>query len=68
MKFWDKVSKCQHEFYDNYSCDIGCGTPYCHGFEYHCKKCKAYITECGCGFCNGISGWSDKRYQRKVVK
>jgi len=60
-KFWDKVLKCKHEPTNNYLADFTCETPYCEATEYHCKKCGAYITECGCGFNNGISGWSHSR-------
>ncbi len=60
--FWDKVNQCNHEPTQNYLEHIGCGTPYCRGQEWHCKKCGVYITECGCGFLNGMSGWSNQRW------
>jgi hypothetical protein len=68
MKFWDKVASCNHEFCDNYIYYVSCGTPHCQGVEYRCKKCKAYVTECGCGYCNGISGWPEKRYRKMRLK
>ncbi len=67
-KFWDKVSKCKHEPNNNYLKIIHCGTPYCEANEWHCKHCGAFITECGCGFCNSISGWSEKRYNAQFDK
>jgi hypothetical protein len=62
--FWDKVDNCQHEFYDNYYKYIPCGTPYCGGKELHCKKCGVYISTCGCGSSDGLSGWSYKRWKK----
>ena len=70
--FWDKVDKCKHEnFYPNYYVGLGCSTPYCSGYEVHCSDCGAYISQCGCNYNNGISGWSDKRfrsYEKKKAK
>ena len=67
--FWDKVIKCNH---DNISEDyfeiVYCPTPYCSGYEVHCLECGAFITKCDCGFCNGISGWSEKRWRKFDVK
>lgn len=65
MKFWDKVKKCKHEnlsetYYQMFTCD----TPYCSGHEVRCKDCGVYISKCGCGANNGMSGWPMKR--RKV--
>ena len=65
MAFWEKVEKCQHKnFYPDYSKFVSCGTPYCSGHEDHCKDCGAFIAECSCGYCDGISGWSNLRWNR----
>ena len=64
-KFWDKVEKCDHKNLEpNYYKNVPCGTPYCYGRETHCLDCGVYITECGCGFNNGMSGWPDRRHRR----
>jgi len=67
---WELVGNCKHEnHYDDYYASGNCGTPYCEWHEFHCKDCGAYIQECGCGYNNGISGWSHARYRahrRKV--
>jgi hypothetical protein len=64
-KFWDKVSKCKHKNLDaSYYEYVPCWTPYCSGWESRCLDCGVYITECGCGFNNGMSGWPDRRWQR----
>lgn len=61
-KFWDKVLKCKHENIDpDYYDYVSCSTPYCTGYEIRCADCGVYITKCGCGACNGMSGWPDKR-------
>jgi len=64
MKFWDKVEKCKHKnFYPNYYVGVYCITPYCSGYEVHCMDCGAYISQCGCNYNNGISGWPHLRYR-----
>ena len=61
-KFWDKVRECKHKnTYPDYYQNVYCGTPYCSGGESHCKDCGVYISECQCGYCNGMSGWPWKR-------
>ena len=68
MTFWDKVENCNHEnFYPDYYVSFECDTPYCTGYEIHCKDCGAYISQCGCNFNNGISGWS-YAHHRKLEK
>jgi len=68
-KFWDKVLKCKHENLDpNYYEYIGCPTPYCSGSEVHCLDCGVFISECGCGYNNGMSGWPHKRWQTERSK
>ena len=63
-KFWDKVHKCKHDnLSPNYLENIYCGTPYCSGYETHCLDCGVYISECQCGFENGLSGWPSKKYK-----
>ena len=65
-KFWEKVHSCKHEHLDtNYHRYIPCGTPYCGGSESHCLDCGVYITECYCGFNNGMSGWPLSRWTKK---
>lgn len=67
-KFWDKVNKCDHERLSNYYVNLNCATPYCSGDEVCCSDCGVYISKCKCGYCNGMSGWSDaqwKSYYRK---
>lgn len=69
--FWKKVHKCKHEPTSNYLKYIYCDTPYCSCHEWHCRKCGVYISECGCGCNNGMSGWSEKRwknYNKKKYK
>lgn len=62
-KFWKKVRKCKHEHLsEDYYELLHCGTPYCTGYESHCLDCGVYIGECGCGFNNGVSGWSHSRH------
>lgn len=64
MKFWDKVDKCKHDNLSPiYIENINCWTPYCEGTETHCLDCGVYIIKCGCGFCNGMSGWPEKRWK-----
>ena len=48
------------DFYPNYLRFISCGTDYCSGDEMHCKACGWFITQCGCGSCNGASKISYK--------
>lgn len=60
---WNKASKCKHEnTYPNYAVSFACPTPYCGGTEYHCRDCGVYLASCGCGYNNGMSGWSHKRW------
>ena len=69
MGFWDRALACKHESISpNYYVSFGCGTPYCRGYQSHCLDCGVYISECGCGFNNGMSGWShlrEKRFREK---
>ena len=60
---WDKVLTCPHKNTTDYYEDVFCGTPYCSGYEYHCKDCGAFITECSCKTMSGVSGWSSKRWK-----
>ena len=69
MKFWDKVEKCNHKnISPNYCVAIYCATPSCRGFEGHCLDCGVYISSCRCGSNNGFSGWSDKRWEKTIIK
>jgi len=68
-KFWDKVIKCKHKNLNpNYYETIYCPTPYCSGHESHCDDCGVYISKCGCGFNNGMSGWSERRWRYHQTK
>ncbi len=63
-KFWEKVDKCKHENLSScYYEFIYCPTPYCGGRESHCLDCDVYITKCGCGYNNGMSGWPEERWR-----
>jgi len=69
QSFMDRAAACTHtNLYPNYGEDYGCGTPYCRAYEYHCKDCGAFISECGCGSNNGYSGWSYKRWKAYDMK
>jgi len=61
--FWDKVEKCSHENLSDYHETVLCPTPYCSGYENHCLDCGVYISKCGCGFNNGLSGWPQSRWE-----
>lgn len=66
---WDKVSKCKHENLYDYSEYETCWTPLCGtAYEYHCRDCGVFFVKCACGFCDGMSGWSDKRWNRFYKK
>lgn len=68
-KFWNKVDKCKHEnMSPGYYEGVSCWTDYCGGQESHCLDCGVYIVKCGCGSCNGMSGWSDKRHRQQQRK
>jgi len=68
-KFWKKVIKCNHEnLSSDYYAPVYCGTPYCGGDEVHCLDCGVYISRCGCGFCNDVSGWPEKRWKKLYDK
>lgn len=63
-KFWDKVSKCKHEnISKTFNSFEVCWTEYCNLTETHCLDCGVYITNCQCGFCNGLSGWPESRHK-----
>ncbi len=63
-KFWDKVIKCKHKnLSPHYYETIYCPTPYCGGYEVHCEDCNVYISECGCGYNNSMSGWPERRWR-----
>jgi hypothetical protein len=65
-KFWDKVEKCKHENISPDYCEpTSCWTPYCSGLESHCLDCGVFITKCGCGFNNGMSGWPNERWRKR---
>lgn len=64
MPFWERVRKCDHKnLSPDYAVGFGCGTPYCRVTEDHCLSCGVYITKCGCGFFNGMSGWPESRWR-----
>lgn len=65
MNFWDKVKKCRHKnLSPDYAVPIYCQTPYCGGDEAHCLDCGVFISKCGCGYNNGMSGWPQKRWRK----
>jgi hypothetical protein len=63
-KFWTRVENCKHEKADYTSSCISCGTPYCDAHEEFCPECRVFILKCQCGFCSGMSGWSEMRWRR----
>lgn len=66
---YEKKMKCKHEnLYENYCVEFPCSTPYCSGYEVHCRDCGAYISTCKCGHNNGISKWSHKRWKAEYEK
>jgi hypothetical protein len=68
-KFWKKVVKCKHKnLSTSYYVSLDCSTPYCEGAEMRCLDCKAYITTCGCGDRNDVSGWPRNRRATKYKK
>jgi hypothetical protein len=68
-KFWDKIDKCKHKNLNpDYIEGIYCHTPYCGGDEVHCDDCGVFISQCGCGSNNGMSGWSENRWQAQRRK
>lgn len=63
------MKKCEHKnLYENYFDSWMCSTPYCVATEYHCKDCGRFIVECDCHYCDGESGWSEKRHRRQMIK
>ena len=66
---WDKISRCDHKnLYPDYCATIHCSTPYCTGYEIHCKDCGAFISTCGCGAWDGVSGWPIARHITEARK
>lgn len=61
--FWDKVIRCAHTNFSDYSYFLGtCSTPYCGGIdEWHCLDCGIFIQECRCHSNNWMDGWSHTR-------
>ena len=67
--FWEKVEKCKHiNLYPDYYQGFSCETEYCSAFEIHCSDCGVFITECDCGYCNGMSGWPESRWRKRRRK
>lgn len=68
-KFWDKVGKCSHKNLSvSYYVNLSCATPYCSGEEVRCLDCGVYISKCGCGYCNGMSGWPEAQWKAYYKK
>lgn len=71
-EFWKKVNRCKHKnLSDSYYISYRCGTPYCGADEIHCLDCGVYISRCGCGSENGLSGWPMSRHiieERKRIE
>ena len=63
--FWERALECEHKDEDltDHMVYISCPTPYCSGYEVHCRKCGAFITSCGCHFNDGVSGWPIARWK-----
>lgn len=68
QNFWSKVEKCKHENNTDYSEFVYCMTEYCEGDERRCADCKVYIQTCGCGYNDGMSGWSQARHKSLTKK
>jgi hypothetical protein len=69
INFWSKVMLCEHKnLSPNYYKDISCETPYCTGYEVHCADCGVYISKCGCGFNNSMSGWPTLRWKAHYIR
>jgi hypothetical protein len=67
-RFWEKVDKCDHKnMSPDYLGGVYCDTPYCGGWEERCLDCGVYITKCGCGCNNGMSGWPEKRWRKQYA-
>ena len=62
--FWETVGECNHE-YSEYFKFVSCDTPYCGGQEERCNKCHVYMSDCGCHYNAGMSGWSSKRWSKQ---
>ena len=63
--FHERVRKCNHKnLSEVYWVTFFCPTPYCSGHESFCLDCLAFISTCGCGFNNEISGWPRERRLR----
>lgn len=63
---WDKAAKCEHKnLYENYA-EMACNI--CGGYEYHCRDCGIYFTDCRCGDNRGMSGWPLKRWKTYYKK
>jgi hypothetical protein len=62
---WKKVKRCKHKnLSPDYLGHIYCDTPYCEGSEDHCLDCGVFISTCGCGSNNGMSGWPNVKWER----
>ena len=68
MTFWEKAEKCNHENLTEHFVMVYCETPFCNGYEIHCKDCGVYISRCGCGYMNGIDGWSQRRRAKWLLQ
>lgn len=69
QSFWHKVRRCKHKRLSDYNAHTHCANQSlgCEGgMESHCLTCGAFITECPCGYENGISGWSNRRWKDRV--
>ncbi len=64
-----ETKPCNHNvLYDNYCHTWSCMPEVgCYGDEIHCRVCGRFVSKCGCGCCDGESGWSDRR-RRKYNK
>jgi len=63
---WNRVASCKHEnTYPDYGIPLHCP---CHSYEFHCKDCGAYFTNCRCGVEVGESGWPVMRWRHRAAK
>ena len=64
MKAKRNPCKGEHDWFPNYLAPWMCmGAELCRGQESHCRKCRWYVSECGCGCCNGAGKASHRYYQ-----
>lgn len=63
-----KKFRCNHKNLTDHLVIFSCETPYCRATETHCRDCGAFLISCGCGYNDGIEGWSRKRFRQLMEK